>query len=83
MDSGKSYHRQCTGDALVTAQNHQALVDITLFGSCFCPFVQRVWVTLEYLEIPYRVSLALFLDFTSIIVLPPVLSEQAANMISV
>ncbi|KAG6840094.1 hypothetical protein C0991_008992 [Blastosporella zonata] len=27
----------------------------TLFGSCFCPFVQRVWVSFEFLGIPYKV----------------------------
>ena len=28
---------------------------LTLFAACFCPFVQRVWVALEFLGIPYRV----------------------------
>ena len=54
-DSGKQYHRQCTGEALDTANAHAGEAGITLFGSCFCPFVQRVWVALEYLGIPYRV----------------------------
>ncbi len=54
-DSGKSYHLQCTGDALVTAEAHAAHADITLFGGCFCPFVQRVWVALEYLGHNYQV----------------------------
>ncbi|CAL1709224.1 unnamed protein product [Somion occarium] len=52
-DSGKSYHLQCTGDALETVKQHGKPTDITLFGSCFCPFVQRVWVTLEHLGIDY------------------------------
>lgn len=54
-DSGKHYHKSCTGDALVTAKAHESPQDITFFGACFCPFVQRVWVALEYLEIPYSV----------------------------
>ncbi|KAH9955888.1 glutathione S-transferase [Lactifluus volemus] len=54
-DSGKQYHLHCTGDALNTVNAHVGEADITLFGSCFCPFVQRVWVAFEYLGIPYRV----------------------------
>ncbi|KAH9941268.1 glutathione S-transferase C-terminal-like protein [Epithele typhae] len=53
QDSGRSYHLQCTGPALETAEAHSAQEHITLFGSCFCPFVQRVWITLEYLGIDY------------------------------
>ncbi|KAF8885770.1 hypothetical protein BD779DRAFT_1532367 [Infundibulicybe gibba] len=56
MDSGKHYHNQCTGNALTTVNKHTADEDITLFGSCFCPFVQRVWVAFEYLGIPYKVT---------------------------
>jgi len=52
-DSGKSYHLVCTGPALETAQFHSQKQDLTLFGACFCPFVQRVWVTLEFLNIQY------------------------------
>lgn len=55
-DSGKLYHNQCTGLALETVNRHLISEDITLFGSCFCPFVQRVWVAFEYLGIPYKVS---------------------------
>ena len=55
MDSGKPYHKQCTGLALETVNKRQENEDITLFGSCFCPFVQRVWVTFEYLGVPYKV----------------------------
>ncbi|OSD07775.1 glutathione transferase omega class [Trametes coccinea BRFM310] len=53
QDSGRSYHLQCTGEALATARAHSSPGSITLFGSCFCPFVQRVWVTLEHLGIDY------------------------------
>ncbi|KAI9058065.1 glutathione transferase omega class [Trametes sanguinea] len=55
QDSGRSYHLQCTGEALATARAHSSPESITLFGSCFCPFVQRVWVTLEHLGIDYMV----------------------------
>lgn len=53
-DSGKSYHRECTGEALETAKAHGSPKDITMFGSCFCPFVQRVWIALEFLGIDYK-----------------------------
>ncbi len=57
-DTGKTYARACTGAALETTINHSMddPQDIVLFGSCFCPFVQRVWVALEVLGIPYSVS---------------------------
>lgn len=54
-DTGKVYYNQCTGEALQTVQRHAADEDIVLFAGCFCPFVQRAWVTLEYLGIPYKV----------------------------
>ncbi|KIJ06315.1 valine---tRNA ligase [Paxillus involutus ATCC 200175] len=54
-DRGKHYHNECTGQALETVHGHLVDQDITLFAGCFCPFVQRVWVTLEYLGIPYKV----------------------------
>lgn len=53
-DSGKQYYLECTGLALDTVKKHSAKEDITLFGSCFCPFVQRVWVSFEFLGIPYQ-----------------------------
>jgi len=52
-DAGKHYHNECTGPALDTVKQHEEPRDITLFGSCFCPFVQRVWVAFEFLGIPY------------------------------
>lgn len=55
-DSGRPYHSECTGLALETVNKHQQPADISLFGSCFCPFVQRVWVALEYLGVPYKVG---------------------------
>ncbi|KAG2108665.1 uncharacterized protein F5147DRAFT_694312 [Suillus discolor] len=54
-DSGKVYHRSCTGLALQTVEQHVQDQDITLFATCFSPPVQRVWSALEYLEIPYKV----------------------------
>lgn len=56
-DSGKHYHLKCTGDALVTSEAHSKPADLTLFASCFCPFVQRVWIALEEFGIDYHVSL--------------------------
>lgn len=53
-DTGRSYHIQATGAALATIEQHATDADITLFGACFCPFVQRVWAALEYLGIPYK-----------------------------
>ncbi|KAJ7872081.1 thioredoxin-like protein [Mycena leptocephala] len=54
MPEQKNYHLECTGPALDTVKQHSDAQDITLFGSCFCPFVQRVWAALEYLQIPYK-----------------------------
>ncbi|KAL5521530.1 hypothetical protein ACEPAF_2278 [Sanghuangporus sanghuang] len=53
-DTGKRYHLSCTGDALQTVEKHSESEEITFFGACFCPFVQRVWIALEYFQIPYR-----------------------------
>jgi len=55
-DQGRGYHTVATGDALITVKNHEKDQDITLWGANFCPFVQRVWVAFEVLEIPYKVS---------------------------
>jgi len=43
----KSYHTKATGLAAETAIKHSADNNLKLFGSCFCPFVQRVWIALE------------------------------------
>lgn len=59
-DSGRKYHLVCTGAALETVNKHQDDVKgITLFGSCFCPFVQRAWVALEYFGITYRYCMSI------------------------
>ncbi|KAJ5496122.1 hypothetical protein N7539_001238 [Penicillium diatomitis] len=54
MSSQKSYHTKATGDAAVTVANHLAETSLKLYGSCFCPFVQRVWIALEAKEMPYQ-----------------------------
>ncbi|KAF9266111.1 hypothetical protein L218DRAFT_858433 [Marasmius fiardii PR-910] len=53
-DTGKPYRVECTGIALETVKVHSSSQDITLFGSCFCPFVQRVWAAFQFLDIPYK-----------------------------
>ncbi|QQK45955.1 Glutathione transferase, putative [Penicillium digitatum] len=50
----KSYHTKATGLAAETAIKHSADVNLKLYGSCFCPFVQRVWIALELKGIPYQ-----------------------------
>ncbi|CAI7637232.1 unnamed protein product [Penicillium pancosmium] len=50
----KSYHTKATGPAAVTAVNRSAETNLKLYGSCFCPFVQRVWISLELKGIPYQ-----------------------------
>ncbi|KAF8318240.1 hypothetical protein DL93DRAFT_2133606 [Clavulina sp. PMI_390] len=57
-DTGRTFHRECTGAALDTVHKHADPqgASITLFASSFCPFVQRAWLALEYLEVPYYVN---------------------------
>ncbi|KAK4993948.1 hypothetical protein LTR50_000163 [Elasticomyces elasticus] len=50
----KSYHKKATGLALQTAEKHSRDHDLKLYGSCFCPFVQRVWISLELKQLPYQ-----------------------------
>ncbi|XHG01302.1 hypothetical protein AWENTII_004691 [Aspergillus wentii] len=50
----KTYHTKATGLAATTAINHAKENDLKLYGSCFCPFVQRVWIALERKGIPYQ-----------------------------
>ncbi|PYH79256.1 hypothetical protein BO82DRAFT_376579 [Aspergillus uvarum CBS 121591] len=50
----KSYHTKATGFAAETVADHSADNDLKLFGSCFCPFVQRVWIALQFKGIPYQ-----------------------------
>ncbi|KAI4153428.1 MAG: hypothetical protein LQ341_000556 [Variospora aurantia] len=52
--SEKSYHKKATGAALATVKKHTKEHDLKLYGSCFCPFVQRVWISLQFKGIDYQ-----------------------------
>ncbi|KAL4808302.1 hypothetical protein BDV18DRAFT_158407 [Aspergillus unguis] len=54
MSAQKSYHTKASGSAAETVANHSQESDLKLYGSCFCPFVQRVWIALELKGIPYQ-----------------------------
>ena len=43
-----------SGSAAATLALHHDPADLTLFGSPFCPFTQRVWIALEVKEISYQ-----------------------------
>ncbi|VDB91481.1 unnamed protein product [Peniophora sp. CBMAI 1063] len=53
-DVVKKYRTKCTGAALETVERHSGEAPYTLFAAVFCPFVQRVWVALEFYGIPYK-----------------------------
>ncbi|KAI5788199.1 putative glutathione transferase [Pyronema domesticum] len=50
----KTYHKKATGQAAQTVKKHSREHELKLFGSCFCPFVQRVWIALEFKEMDYQ-----------------------------
>ncbi|TID21762.1 SAICAR synthase-like protein [Venturia nashicola] len=50
----KSYHTKATGAALATVKKHSKEQNLKLYGGCFCPFVQRVWISLEAKELHYQ-----------------------------
>ncbi|KIW06987.1 uncharacterized protein PV09_02645 [Verruconis gallopava] len=50
----KTYHTKATGPALGTVKKHSKDHPLKLYGSCFCPFVQRVWIALEYKKLDYQ-----------------------------
>lgn len=50
----KTYNKQATGAAWETVQAHSADHDLKLYGSCFCPFVHRVWISLEHKQLNYQ-----------------------------
>ncbi|KAK1149428.1 hypothetical protein N8T08_006651 [Aspergillus melleus] len=54
QQSQRTYHTKATGQAAVTAAEHAGDHELKLYGSCFCPFVQRVWIALEAKGIPYQ-----------------------------
>ncbi|KAI1464905.1 putative glutathione-S-transferase theta, GST [Daldinia caldariorum] len=47
-------HPVATGLAKKTVDEHSAEQPLKLFAGWFCPFVQRVWITLEEKGIPYQ-----------------------------
>ncbi|KAI1210221.1 putative glutathione-S-transferase theta, GST [Annulohypoxylon truncatum] len=47
-------HPVATGLAKKTVDDHSAEQPLKLFAGWFCPFVQRVWITLEEKGIPYQ-----------------------------
>lgn len=50
----KTYHKQATGLAWNTVQSRSAEKSLKLYGSCFCPFVHRVWISLEHKQLDYQ-----------------------------
>ncbi|KAI9738543.1 MAG: hypothetical protein M1818_005440 [Claussenomyces sp. TS43310] len=50
----KTYHQRASGNALATVKRHAKDHELKLFGSCFCPFVQRVWIALEAKGLQYQ-----------------------------
>ncbi|GAB7338801.1 hypothetical protein MBLNU457_5501t2 [Dothideomycetes sp. NU457] len=50
----KTYNKKATGEALKTAEAHSAEKDLKIYGSCFCPFVHRVWISLEHKKLDYE-----------------------------
>ncbi|RVD84378.1 uncharacterized protein DFL_006130 [Arthrobotrys flagrans] len=50
----KTYHTKATGNALLTVEKHSHDAQLKLYGGCFCPFVQRVWIALELSGLEYQ-----------------------------
>ncbi|KAJ5047484.1 uncharacterized protein L3040_003308 [Drepanopeziza brunnea f. sp. 'multigermtubi'] len=50
----KTYHKKASGNALATVRKHSKDHELKLFGSCFCPFVQRVWIAMEAKGLQYQ-----------------------------
>ncbi|PIL33460.1 transporter [Ganoderma sinense ZZ0214-1] len=50
----EDFHPVATGQAAKTVEAHQAPQDVVFYAGWFCPFVQRVWITLEERGIPYQ-----------------------------
>merc|ERR1712230_306562 len=47
-------HKKASGNALITVRKHSKDHELKLFGSCFCPFVQRVWIAMEAKGLQYQ-----------------------------
>ncbi|KAG1824434.1 glutathione S-transferase [Suillus subaureus] len=50
----ENIHPIATGNAAKTVAEHQAKQDLVFYSGWFCPFNQRVWVSLEEKGIPYQ-----------------------------
>ncbi|CAG8953500.1 hypothetical protein HYFRA_00010250 [Hymenoscyphus fraxineus] len=50
----KTYHKKASGAALTTVKKHMKDHELKLFGSCFCPWVQKVWIALEAKGLQYQ-----------------------------
>ena len=46
--------RKATGGALATVKKHARDSDLKLYGACFCPYSQRVWIALEAKGLAYQ-----------------------------
>ncbi|KAH6660549.1 hypothetical protein BKA67DRAFT_548413 [Truncatella angustata] len=50
----KPLQRKASGNALNTARKHAKDHELKLYGACFCPFSQRVWIALEVKQMQYQ-----------------------------
>jgi len=50
----ENVYPHATGAAASTVSAHQGPQELVLYGSWFCPFVQRVWIALEEKDAPYQ-----------------------------
>jgi len=46
-NDGNYVHPKATGNAARLVAEHESEQPIILYAGWFCPFVQRVWITLE------------------------------------